>query len=581
MSRSVDRIKSKLSIVDIVGSYVTLKKAGIHHKGLCPFHNEKSPSFTVSEERNSYYCFGCGAKGDIFSFIEEYEGVDFKQALSMLAEKAGVDLSEDSFVPEKKIDKGLYGVLELSADYYASLLRSDTPALDYLKNRGIIPETISSWNIGYARDEWRGVYDFLLSKGINAKQMLDVGLIKKKEGKDGYYDVFRGRIMFPIKDILGRVVGFSGRILIANENSPKYLNTPETPLFNKSEVLFGLEKAKHAIRKLDYVVVVEGQMDVVMSHQSGIRNAVASSGTAFTSEHLSKISPLTKRIVFSFDGDKAGLGAMKRSGLLSLKSGFDVKVLSMEDGKDPADLVKENPENWIATLKKSKPIIDFLLASIGNESLDVRAKLKRVSLEIMPFVASIQSSIEQAHYIKKISEMFSISESAVWDEMKKEHIAKQDSPDRIIKKNDEPTSQIMKGGERRERLLAGLLFLLEEKNSHDVLDPIKKEIIRIRGEDEYNSLREKYDSEKEGLMFESESLFMNEDDKKTKELIESVVQTYELDYLERELQDIKREIKFAEQNGDGTKATELLKTYNTKMEYRQNISSRLLSNEKN
>ncbi len=560
MSRAVEKIKEKLNIVDVVSSYVTLKKAGIHHKGLCPFHNERTPSFTVSAERNSYYCFGCGAKGDIFSFIQEYEGVDFKEALKILADRSGVDLSDEKYTQEKKIDKSLYDVLSLAMDYYISLFNVSSDIEKYLLDRGMKKETIIAWNIGYARDEWRGLYDFLSAKGISKEKMLSAGLVKKKEGSDQVYDVFRGRITFPIRDAMGRIVAFTGRITVKDDNLPKYLNTPETEIFNKSEILYGLDKAKQAIRKLDYVVIVEGQMDVIMSHQAGVKNVVASSGTAFTTSHLAKLSPITKRIIFAFDSDKAGISALKRSALLALKAGFDVKALVLVGSKDPADMVKENPDLWINSLKGSKPVIDYLLSELIDEKIDTRNKVKKISSDIMPFVASLTSPIEKAHYIKKISELFSLSESAVWSEL--ENGAKLESVTKDEIKEEIKQDGRLSGKEERERMIVGALLLSERNGGIPYLEKnhIRTEIERIKGQEGLRILLEKFDGKEEELLFQSEEYLLKEQGKPN-ELVSSLLSSYEIEHINVELQKIKQEMRFSEQKGDSGKTLELSEKY--------------------
>jgi DNA primase len=580
MSRSVDKIKARLSIVDVVGTYVELKKAGIHHKGLCPFHNEKSPSFTVSPERNSYYCFGCNAKGDIFSFVQEFEGIDFKQALQLLADKAGIDLSEDSFTPKKKIDKSLYGVMELANEYFIDQLKKNTEAIEYLKSRGTEMDTINNWKVGYAPDSFQALSDFLKEKGITEEQMIRAGLVKKKTKGSGVYDVFRGRIVFPIYDNLGRLVAYTGRIFVQSENAPKYLNTPETELFNKSEVLFGLDKAKQSVRKLDYIILAEGQMDVVMSHQAGVKNAVASSGTAFTVQHLATISSLTKRVLFAFDSDDAGINAMKRSGLLALKSGFDVKILVLDGAKDPADIVKEDPDLWREAIKKSVPIIDYLINTLIDQKVDERLRIKRITSDVMPFVASLQSELEKAHYIKKISEVFSINQQSVWQEFEKMKGNKNAKPEVYIDdvKNKEVAAegQKMSGSQKRERLLAGLLYIGETQKEYFSRDNLLKKMVDIAGEKAVDLLIARYEEEKDKIVFEAENKIMSGNDPNEikgsiESNIHSLLVSFELEYINNKLLTVKQQIKYSEQKGDPTESEKLLREYNSLLEKKNNL----------
>ena len=344
MSSSVDQIKSKIDIVSLVSSYIKLEKAGSNFKGKCPFHNEKTPSFFVSPDRGNYYCFGCHAKGDIFTFVQEFEGLDFIGALKVLADRAGVELGQYN-KGEKTEKQKLHSILEQAVFFYTKKLSENKEAENYLKSRGVKEETIEDFRIGYSPLEWRELFDYLSSRSVSAQDMLQVGLIKYNENaKEKYYDTFRGRIMFPINDSAGRVVGFSGRILVPDDKSPKYLNSPETSLFNKSEILFGLDKAKKDIRLKNYSILVEGQMDLVMLHQVGITNTVASSGTALTENHLVKLRRLSNRIIMAYDGDMAGFRASDRSAGIALALGMELKIAQMPESKDPADLAKKTSQ---------------------------------------------------------------------------------------------------------------------------------------------------------------------------------------------------------------------------------------------
>ncbi len=285
MNSPVQQIKERLSIEEVVSSYIKLDRAGANLKARCPFHNEKTPSFFVSPDRGSYYCFGCGAKGDIFTFIEEFEGLDFKGALKILAERAGVPLVQ--YNKEKEGEKErLYKAMEEATKFFEKNLVENQEALKYLRERGLENKTIRDFRIGFVKNDWRELYSHLQMIGFTDIEIEKAGLAKKTE--KGMYDRFRGRIMFPISDSSGRIIAFSGRILEDDGKSAKYLNSPETPIFNKSSVLFGIDKAKDSIRKNNFSILVEGQMDLILSHQAGFKNTVASSGTAMTDSILSK-----------------------------------------------------------------------------------------------------------------------------------------------------------------------------------------------------------------------------------------------------------------------------------------------------
>jgi DNA primase len=284
----VEKIKSALSIEDVISSYIKIDKAGMNFRARCPFHNEKTPSFYISPDRGSYYCFGCNAHGDIFSFVQNIEGLDFKGALKVLAERANITLSYNFDQNSTEKDK-IFAILEDATRFYESELQKNSKAIDYLKKRGLSDETIKSFRIGYAPSDWNFIHKHLNSKKYSNDLIEKSGLIKRANENDGrMYDRFRGRIMFPIEDSSGRIIAFSGRILEDDGKSAKYINSPDTSVFDKSSTLFGLSKAKTDIRRLNYSILVEGQMDLIMSHQAEIRNTVASSGTALTSLEIGK-----------------------------------------------------------------------------------------------------------------------------------------------------------------------------------------------------------------------------------------------------------------------------------------------------
>ncbi len=321
MSSVIEEIKSRLNIVDVVGGYLKLEKAGGNFKACCPFHNERTPSFFLSPSRQTYHCFGCNRGGDVISFVEEIEGLDFQGALKILADRAGVTLTREK-VGAKDERATIHNALELATKFYEAVLPKFPETEKYLKERGLTPETIKHFRVGFAPDEWRSLGDFLAKKGVSESVMERAGLIVRSP--KGFYDRFRGRVMFPITDSSGRVIAFSGRILKEGEGktlgasaSAKYVNSPETDVFHKSRALFGFSQAKDSMRRADACVLVEGQMDLILSHQAGVTNAVASSGTALTSEHLDLIKRFTKNVVLAFDADSAGIAAAQRAGELA------------------------------------------------------------------------------------------------------------------------------------------------------------------------------------------------------------------------------------------------------------------------
>lgn len=424
MASSVEEIKARLSIVDVIGSYIKLEKAGSSFKAICPFHHEKTPSFNVSPSRQAYYCFGCNRGGDMFTFVEEIEGVDFLEALKILAERAGVTLQR-----EEREGKGertrLLSLMEDAVTYYERNLAEHSGPIEYLRDRGLTDETIAAWRIGYVPPPevvgWRPLYSYLRGKGYTDEEIEKCGLAKQsqKEGTRGqYYDRFRGRIMFPIRDASGRTVAFTGRIYgSAKETEGKYVNSPEGPLYDKSSVLFGYDMAKTAIRKQNFAVIVEGQMDCIMAHQAGSENTVAVSGTALTEKHLGLIKRLTDNVVFAFDADQAGVSATARAYRLSLATGLNVRVAVIPDAKDPADLILRDSPAWEKCLAESRHIVDYMLQMISLRELGSAERRKAIEEEVLPLVMAIPSKIEEAHYIREISRVLEVPEDAVIEEV--------------------------------------------------------------------------------------------------------------------------------------------------------------------
>lgn len=416
MSDSVQQIKDRLDILEVISPYVELTKAGKNYKGKSPFTAEKTPSFFVSPDRGMYYCFSTSQGGDMFTFVEKMEGVDFKEALRILAQKAGVELVPEA--PEKKTERDrAYAALQAATDFYKEWLENTPLAKEYLINRGVTEMTINKWQIGFApgppEHGWRMIKEELESKGYSKEELLKVGLIKTTEGGKEPFDVFRDRIMFPMADNNGKVVAFSGRILTKDSDAPKYVNSPETALYKKSELLFGYDKAKTSIRNLDFSLIVEGQFDVVMCHQAGYSNAVAVSGTALTPYHVKLLERLSDRVVLALDADKAGIAAMQRAADVMLRRGIDVKVAEMPHGKDPADIIQKNAADFKKIVGKSVHVIEFLLHVLKQQFSDERTLKLKAREQILPFVLLLPNRIDQEHFVSVIAKGIGTSTDAV------------------------------------------------------------------------------------------------------------------------------------------------------------------------
>lgn len=533
MRGTVDRIKERLDIVDVIGSYIPLEKSGAHYKGRCPFHNEKTASFFVSQSRQNFYCFGCGAKGDVFTFVEELDGIDFRGALKFLADKAGVEIQHEQG-PSKTEKDMLYHALDDASLFFEAELQKNNDALSYLKNRGVSEESIKNFRIGYAPLEWRALLAHLESLGHRRDILLKAGLVKwsaddASQGKEKTerlpYDVFRGRVMFPLQDSGGKVIAFSGRALQVDA-IPKYLNSPDTVLFTKSEVLYGLDKAKEEIRKKDYAVLVEGQLDLVLSHQAGIKNTVASSGTAFTSHHLERLKRLSQRIILAFDGDAAGEKAAQKSAMLGLMLGMEVKIAPLPDGRDPADMVRESSELWKDTLRSSVHAIEHVLARVLKTEDHPRKVGKMIVKEVLPLITLVQSAVERSHFISLIAKQSGIREEVLWEDLR--HVAvqamntpaTQSYPNASVK-NDEESKQPLPRKNHIERRLIGILFWQKSlpEPSIDVV-ALEKTIVEHLGESYYEAMMVSLAIEKELLIYEAENYSGHTDDDDGKEKFE-------------------------------------------------------------
>lgn len=422
----IEEIKNRLDIVEVVGQYLRLQRAGQNWRALCPFHSEKKPSFFVSPARQIWHCFGCGAGGNIFDFVMKIEGIEFKDALRILADKAGVELKK----PDPELDTArqrLYHICELATKFFEHQLKETkigNKVKEYLISRGLKPETITEWRIGYAPDNWTALSDFLASQGYSLEEIEAAGLTIKKEDltddfSPNYYDRFRGRIMFPIFDIQDRVIGFGGRIF-KKEDTAKYINSPTTLLYDKSRVLYGLNKAKVDIRKEDKCIVVEGYMDAIMLFQAGYRNVVAASGTALTITQLRLLKRYTDNLYLAFDMDTAGNNATQRGIDLAQQEGFNIRVIVMPSGKDPAEIIAENPSNFDKAFKEARNIMEFYFESaLSSHDSSLPDGKKKIANTLLPRIAMIPNAIEKAYWRQKLADVLGVTEQDVEEELKK------------------------------------------------------------------------------------------------------------------------------------------------------------------
>lgn len=426
MSDIIADIKARLNIEDVVSHYVQLKQSGRNFKGLCPFHQEKTPSFMVSPDKQIAYCFGCHKGGDAIKFIQEVEGVEFRDAVKILADKAGINVLDYQFAGDNtglKSEKNeIYEMHGVASSFYEKELwdtENGAKVLEYLMGRGLADETIRNFHFGLSPDSFDQTQMHLVKAGYSRKMIALGGLaIAKNTQADNVYDRFRARLMIPIYDALGKIVGFGGRAL-KKDDQPKYLNSPDSPIYSKSEVLYGYNFAKDSIKRDDSVILVEGYFDVIMSHQAGVTNTVATSGTALTIQQIKLIKRFTKNMVFSFDTDKAGIDAAKRGFELAQHESMNVQVITGLAAKDPADFIKEKPEEWKGLVTKSVPFMQFCIDDViaSNDTKSLQGKKKILSV-LMPFFHMITSSFEKDYFVRELSQKLDIKEVVIYDEMK-------------------------------------------------------------------------------------------------------------------------------------------------------------------
>ncbi|MFA5751265.1 MAG: DNA primase [Candidatus Paceibacterota bacterium] len=569
MNSPVQKIKECLKIEDVISSYIKLEKTGANYKAKCPFHNEKTPSFFVSPSRESYYCFGCGAKGDIFTFVEQFEGLDFKGALTLLAKRAGVSLSmwkrEDN-VESSLLDR-LYKVMEEAERYFFEELKNQKEAKDYLKKRGITNKTIEDFRIGFAKNDWHCLYNHLKEK-FSDEEIEKAGLIKKSEksseGGNIYYDRFRSRIMFPIRDSSGRVVAFSGRIFPHNDKEGKYINSPATPIFKKSSVLYGIDKAKDSIRKNDFSIVVEGQFDLLMSHQAGFRNTVATLGTALTDKDTEEndkannfgiIKRISQNIVFVFDSDKAGFMASQRAAITALSYDMNVKGADIGEGLDPADLIlQKGVDAWRSVIRNAKHIIEFLLEKYtsdfsSNDSLKTKMEIEN---KIIPFLMFIENPVKKSHFISIISHKTGIREEDIRELLKKRGREKEEEERSEIKPKEE---NFLRKDYILRRLMGIILWQKSAKKpiikAEDILAKIT-EITNFSTEE----LLAKAEENNLDLIFEAEVFYEKKEDISTD--IKEMIDNLEEEFLKNSLSEKMKELYIVETQKDKLKVDRIL-----------------------
>lgn len=478
MENQVEEIKKKLDIVEVINKYVPLKKRGRHYVACCPFHQEKTPSFVVSTELQIYKCFGCGKAGDVFNFVEEYNRIDFREALEDLAKMAGIKLIKSGkMTQEESKKKMLYEINRETAKFYHYILTKHPlgkEALEYVQNRDLKEETIKKFLIGFSPKDSRLVVNYLLKKGYKIEDLVATGSFGISQyNRKQVYDRFQDRVIFPQVDFRDRIVGFSGRILptATNKNLAKYINSPETDVYHKSQMLFGLNLAKEMIKKEDWVLVVEGELDMISPFQLGMENVVAIKGTALSEDQLHLMSRYTETIILGLDSDFAGNKASIRSIELAEKMNFEIKVLDLEGKyKDPDEAIKNDPEFFKKKVVGARSIWDFLIfSSIKNYGTDTIKGKKTILATVLPFLAKINNSVIKSDYINKLASELGSDEEGVANELKK-YAVDYKKPQEVEKVN---TKEVMDKKERLEERM--MILALASKNPKKIIRKIEWE----------------------------------------------------------------------------------------------------------
>ncbi len=579
----ISRVRDSVDIVDLVSGYVSLKKTGKNHTGLCPFHSEKTPSFSVNPDKQIFHCFGCGAGGDAFKFLELQEGLNFPEAVRKLAERAGIVLP---------VDRGNRGQDKSAADEKAALIKvvadaaayfqrelegpAGSAARAYLVKRGVSDQTVKEFGLGFARNEWDGLLKHLRQKGYQPGQMERAGLIVKRSEGEGHYDRFRNRIIFPIRDIAGTVIAFGGRVM--DDSLPKYLNSSETPLYSKSNTLYCFEMAKEAARRNDHFIIVEGYLDALACHQYGVKNATATLGTALTEGHLRLMRRFSKNVKLIFDPDPAGVKAALRSFDLLVGSSMNVKVVLLPDNDDPDTFLNKKGYNgFVEYLKKSIPLMDFVITQVAEEGegSEISQKIFRAR-KMLEFVSKLPTSIERNHYLKKIAEILDLNEADLHQELagqQQKHQVKAS-----VNKLNLTTQQSRCKTEERPKAEETLIHLMLRDSSiaKQLIDQIKPEdftdsLFRRIAEGVFKLLNNQSEIDTRSLFVEGDEELNNlisqysvaevtceDPDQNCKDCVDIVKQRDP----EKKLKFLYKAIKEAESRGDDSEVARLMKEQN-------------------
>jgi len=561
---AVDAIKDRLTIDDVVGSYVKLEKSGKNFKARCPFHNEKTPSFYVTPDKGIFKCFGCGKGGDLFSFIQEIERVEFREALVQLADRAGVDLKAyrgrggEDFTKTKK---DLYRVLVLAQQWYQQQLTSATDVQQYLAERGLTPETIKDFVIGYAPAGWTGLRDHLEKNGVALQDMIDTGLVVPSDR--GGYDRFRERIMFPINDGQGRTIAFSGRIFVRADSQTdpdktgKYINSPEGILYDKSKVLFGYDRAKQSMMQANRVVIVEGQMDLIGCHQAGTIEAVALSGTALTPYHVKILNRFTDRVILALDGDSAGLKAAGRSLKEAFKADMEVLIADLPEGSDPSDLIQKNPESWKNILENTRDYVSILIERAKKYRDDRRSLMKYLHAHVYEYIHLYLNPLLRDEYMRQMSAAYQIDQKTL-----QEDFGLWEEENNSGKNSDTQRYPEMRARDRwdPEDALVAILSWLNGQESGRLTKLVQERLNSIDPEFNYNEFMEKHVDFKEELSLKMAPMIeYAQKNEEIENYIKGVVHRWGVSHMKKKISALKKQMEADIDNQEKAREFTILK----------------------
>ncbi len=566
----IQEIKNRLDIADIVREYVTLEKAGANLRAPCPFHQEKTPSFFVNPSRQIWRCFGsCNEGGDIFQFVMKMEGVEFSDALRILAKKAGVKLTQQNKEKETKT-KRMFDICELSALFFSEQLQKSKhgkEVQEYLKERGITKESIQEWKIGYAPVAKDFLAKYLIGEGYTREEIAQAGVCA---GKNNYsFDRFRGRIIFPIFNISGSVVGFGGRVFFKKDKRAKYINSPVTPLYDKSKIMYGLHSAKMEIRRADQSIVVEGYTDVILSHQAGYKNVVSSSGTALTESQLEILKRYSKRMLTAFDMDSAGMSATEKGISIAQEKGFDIKVIAMEKDEDPADVILKDKKKWEEYIKNAIPVMEFYFKNTFSKyDLNDPREKGEAATELLPKIKKINNDIERAHFIDLLARKLNVKEDVIRTEMEKIKDKKESKKEEVVRKKEEKKA-------RKDLLEEKILSLCI--NNKELVNKIKEEDISFFKQSTVNIIsflkeeRKSLEKEEEEV-FNYLSFLTNEDGELNIEKeLEYCIKEAGREFIKGKLREIEEKIRRAEEDKNEKELEKLIKKFSKYSKQLQNL----------